>query len=225
MGCGPGTITLGLARRAGRVAGLDASEAMVEQARELAATSEVSNVTFEVGSAYELPYANESFDVVYAHQVMQHLGDPVRALREARRVLRPGGLVAVRDSDYQTMVHAPVEPAIEHWRRLYHEVVAANGGEADAGRFLPGWVRAAGFVDPVVTTSTTTYADAEGREFWGGMWAVRVTDSDFAQQAVSGGFAIRSDLVAISAAFRRWADSPSGFWAYMCGEVVGVKPG
>jgi len=224
LGCGPGTITLGLARRARRVVGLDAAAKMVEQARELAADSEVHNASFEVGSAYELPYGDGSFDVVYAHQVMQHLADPVRALREARRVLRPGGLVAVRDSDYQTMVHAPVEPAIQYWLRLYHEVVAANGGKADAGRFLPRWVHAAGFVDPVVTTSTTTYADAAGREFWAGMWAERVTDSDFAQQALAGGFATRSDLVAISVAFRRWADNPTGFWAYLCGEVVGVRP-
>ena len=224
IGCGPGTITVGLARRARTVVGVDTSAEMVESARRRAAEVGIDNAGFEVGSAYELPYEDGHFDVVYAHQVMQHLSDPVRALREAWRVLRPGGLVAVRDSDYQTMVHAPVEPAIQHWLRLYHEVAAANGGEADAGRFLPGWVQAAGFVDPVVTTSTTTYADAAGRELWGGMWAVRVTDSDFAEHAVSGGFATRGDLVAISAAFRRWADHPSGFWAYLNGEVIAWRP-
>ena len=224
VGCGPGTITLGLARRAKTVAGVDASAEMVESARRLATEEGVDNAGFEVGSAYDLPWDDSSFDVVYAHQVMQHLSDPVRALREARRVLRPGGLVAARDSDYQTMVHAPVEPALQFWLSLYHEVAEANGGEADAGRHLPGWVRAAGFVDPVVTTSTTTYADAAGREFWGGMWAVRVTDSDFAEHAVSAGLAMRGDLVAISAAFRRWADHPSGFWAWLNGEVIAVRP-
>ncbi len=224
MGCGPGTITVGLARRARAVVGVDTSAEMVDSARRRAEDAGIDNASFEVGSAHDLPYDDGNFDVVYAHQVMQHLSDPVRALREARRVLRPGGLMAVRDSDYQTMVHAPVDPAIQRWLRLYHEVAAANGGEADAGRFLPGWVRAAGFVDPVVTTSTTTYADAAGRDLWGEMWAVRVVDSDFAQHAVSGGFATRGDLVAISVAFRRWADHPSGFWAYLNGEVIGVRP-
>ena len=224
MGCGPGTITLGLARRVGRVVGLDASEAMVEQARGRAAGSGVTNASFEVGSAYELPYDDASFDVVYAHQVMQHLGDPVRALREAHRVLRTGGLVAVRDSDYETMIHAPVEPAIERWRELYHQVAAGNGGNANAGRFLLGWVRAAGFVDPVVTTSTTTHAEPEARQSWGGMWAVRIVDTDFAEHAVNLGLATRSELEEISAAFCRWAASPDGFWSYMCGEVVGVRP-
>jgi len=224
MGCGPGAITVGLARRARTVVGVDASAQVVESARRRAREKGVGNASFEVGSVYELPFGDQSFDVVYAHQLMQHLSDPVRALREARRVLRPGGLVAVRDSDYQTMVHAPVESALEHWLRLYQEVARSNRGEPCAGRFLSGWVNAAGFVDPVVTTSTTTYADAARRELWGAMWAVRVTDSDFAQQAVDGGFAMRGDLVAISAAFRRWADHPSGFWAWLNGEVVAVRP-
>ena len=107
--------------------------------------------------------------------------------------------------------------------RLQPDAAVLNMG-CGPGTFLPGWVRAAGFVDPVVTTSTTTYADAAGRELWGGMWAVRVTDSDFAQHAVSGGFATRGDLVAISVAFRRWAENPSGFWAYLNGGVVAVRP-
>ena len=224
VGCGPGTITVGLARRAGRVVGLDTSAEMVEAASEFAARERVSNVTFEVGSAYELPFGDGSFDVACAHQVLQHLSDPVAALREFRRVLRPGGLVAVRDSDYATMIHAPVEPAIERWLDLYHKVHAANGGEPDAGRHLLSWVLEAGYVEPIVTSGATTFADAEGRAHWGGMWAVRVTDSDFADHAVSGGFATPADLTEISTAFTRWTAQPDGFWAWLNGEVLAKTP-
>ena len=224
VGSGPGTITVGLARRAGRAVGLDMAAEMVEAARTHAAAEGVANATFEVGSAYELPFADGSFDVVHAHQVLQHLSDPVRALREFRRVLRPGGLVAVRDSDYATMTHAPVEPAIERWLDLYHRVHAANGGEADAGRYLLSWVLEAGFVDPAVTSSTTTYADAEGRALWGGMWAVRAIDSDFARHATDGGFATPAELEEISAAFTRWSAQPDGFWAWLNGEVLATAP-
>ncbi len=224
VGCGPGTITLGLARRAGRAVGLDMSAEMVEAASSRAAREGVGNVTFEVGSAYGLPFDDGAFDVVHTHQVLQHLADPVAALVEFRRVLRPGGLVAVRDSDYATMVHAPVEPAIERWLDIYHRVHAANGGEADAGRYLLSWVLEAGFVEPVVTASTQTYADAEGRAAWGGMWAVRATDSDFARHAVAGGFATHADLEEISAAFTRWTAQPDGFWAWLNAEVLAEAP-
>ncbi|MCY4631242.1 MAG: methyltransferase domain-containing protein, partial [bacterium] len=224
VGCGPGTITVGLARRAGRVVGLDMSAEMVESARSLATREGVGNATFEIGSAYELPFEDVTFDVVYAHQVLQHLADPVAALTEFRRVLRPGGLVAVRDSDYATMIHAPVEPAIERWRDIVHQVQAANGGEADAGRYLPAWVRRAGFVEPTVTTSSNTFADPETRAAWGDMWAVRATESDFADHATAGGFATRADLEEISTAFKRWVAQPDGFWAWLNGEVVAKAP-
>ena len=163
LGCGHGTIAAGLARRVGRVIGLDASAEMVDAARKHAADCGIDNATFEAGSAYDLQWSDDSFDVAYAHQVLQHLSEPVEALREARRVLKPKGLVAVRDSDYETMVYAPVMPAIQRWRDLYHRVARANGGEPDAGRFLLSWVTEAGFSDPEVTTSTATHADPKGR--------------------------------------------------------------
>lgn len=224
IGCGTGTITAGLARRAARVVGLDQSADVVDAARAHADDCGLTNASFEVGSVYELPWDDASFDVVYAHQVLQHLSDPVGALREARRVLRPGGLVAVRDSDYETMVHAPVFPAIERWRDLYHQVASANGGEADAGRYLPSWVAEAGYIDIETTASTTAHTDPEGRTIWGEMWAVRVIDSDFADHAVDNGFATRDELEEISAAFSQWSTEPNGFWAWVNGEVIGVCP-
>ena len=224
IGCGSGTITTGLARRASRVVGLDMSAEVVDAARAHADDFSLSNASFQVGSVYDLPWDDKSFDVVYAHQVLQHLADPVRALREARRVLRPGGIVAVRDSDYETMVHAPVFPAIERWRDLYHQVASANGGEADAGRYLPSWVAEAGFTNVETTASTTAHTDQEGRTVWGEMWAVRVIDSDFANHAISNGFATRNELQEISDAFRQWAAQPDGFWAWINGETIGVCP-
>lgn len=224
VGSGPGTVTAGLARRVRQVIGLDISTDMVEAARRHVSRQGITNATFQTGSAYELPWDDYRFDVVYAHQVLQHLADPVRALQEAWRVLKPGGLLAVRDADYGTMVHGPMEPALHRWRRLYHQVTAANGGEADSGRFLLSWVLEAGFVNPSVTTRTTTYATPEDRVAWGGLWAVRVMDSDFADHAVRGGFATRDELVEISAAFRRWTDRPDGFWAFLHAEVLAESP-
>ncbi len=161
VGCGPGTITLDLAERVapGPVVGFDASPEVLAGAAGRAPRTGGSRAAFCAGDAYALPFGDAAFDVVHAHQVLQHLGRPVEALVEMGRVLRPGGVLAVRDSDYAAFAWAPADPWLDRWLDLYHRVTAANGGEADAGRHLLAWVRAAGFAHPVATSSTWTFAD------------------------------------------------------------------
>lgn len=127
VGCGPGTITVDLARLVapGRVVGIDTAQPVLVKAGELAAARGVENVLFETADVNALPYHEASFDVVHAHQVLQHLPDPVHALREMRRVLRPGGTLAVRDADYGAMVWGPDVPGLADWQRLYREVARA----------------------------------------------------------------------------------------------------
>jgi ubiquinone/menaquinone biosynthesis C-methylase UbiE len=92
VGCGPGTITADLAARvpSGEVVGIDAAVDVLSEARAEASRRELSNVRFETGDVYGLAFGDDSFDVVHAHQVLQHLSDPVAALGEMRRVCRPG---------------------------------------------------------------------------------------------------------------------------------------
>lgn len=224
VGCGPGTITVGLGPYCRSVIGVDTEASVVGQAEEHARREGVDNVTFQIGSAYELQWPDDSFDVVYAHQVLQHLARPRDALLEFRRVIRPGGAVAVRDSDFGTMVHFPFEPAIGGWLDLYHRVTAANGGDADAGRKLLSWVLDAGFVEPESSTATWTFADPDSRAHWGELWAIRITEGSFADHAIEHGLAGRAELDEMAAGFRLWASRPDGFWAFLHGEVLATNP-
>ncbi|MEZ5205099.1 MAG: methyltransferase domain-containing protein [Acidimicrobiales bacterium] len=221
VGCGPGTITAELAALVapGEVVGIDASAEVVARAGELG-NSRAPNLRFEVGDVYVLGWPDASFDVVHAHQVLQHLSDPVAALREMRRVLVTGGLLAVRDSDYGAFTWFPESPGLDRWLVLYHQITERNQAEADAGRRLGGWVRAAGFDDVTVSTSTWTFADPESRAWWGGMWADRVLQSAFRDQAVAYGLTTDDELADLSAAWRSWASAPDGFFAVLHGEVL-----
>jgi len=205
VGCGPGTITLDLARHVapGRVTGIDRSPEVLDLAEELRVQQGIDNVVFETGDAYTLPFDDGGFDVVHLHQVLQHLSDPVRALRGMRRVLAPGGMLGARDADYAGFIWSPVDPLLDRWLALYHQLAARNGAEADAGRLLPRWVREAGFTDLRVTSSTWTFADPASRGWWGGLWADRVSRSAFAEQALAGGFSDRDELASIAAAWHR----------------------
>jgi ubiquinone/menaquinone biosynthesis C-methylase UbiE len=218
VGCGPGNITRDLASRVapGRVVGIDASAAVIETAR----GSGPGPVRFEVGDVYALAMPDASFDVVHAHQVLQHLSDPVAALREMRRVLRPGGVVAARDSDYSCFSWAPLDPLLTRWNALYHDIARRNRAEPDAGRFLLGWARQAGFADVTAGSSTWTYADADSRAWWGGLWADRVTSSSFADQAVEYGLSDRGELDRIAGAWRNWSRQADGWFAVLHGEIL-----
>ena len=221
VGCGPGTLTADLASRVapGRVVGIDRADAVLEQAASHAASRGVA-VEVRAGDVYALPFSDASFDVVHAHQVLQHLVDPVRALGEMRRVLRPGGVVAVRDSDYSCFSWAPLDPALARWLDTYRAVARHNRAEPDAGRFLKGWALSAGFTRVTTTSSTWTYADPESCAWWGGLWADRCELSAFGEQAVSYGLATKSELAAMASAWRTWAKQPDAFFAVLHGEVL-----
>jgi len=226
LGCGPGTITIDLAARVapGPVVGIDAAAGVINTATANAATSGLTNVVFATGDGYSIDAADACFDVVHAHQVLQHLSDPIAALEEARRVLVPGGLLAVRESDYGAFVWSPDDVRLDRWMQLYHHVTRRNGAQADAGRWLPAWVRQAGFADVRTTSSNWTFADPDSRQWWGSQWQERATASAFAEQAVAYGFSTETELADIAAAFEQWAGDPDAMFVVVHVEVLATAP-
>ncbi|MEO3974578.1 methyltransferase domain-containing protein [Streptomyces sp. CAU 1734] len=222
IGCGPGTITADLAGLVpeGRVTGVDRDPGIVARAREVAAGRGLANTEYAVADVNALEYPDDSFDVVHAHQVLQHLGDPVGALREMRRVCRPGGIVAARDSDYGAFTWFPGSPVLDEWLGLYRQVARANGGEPDAGRRLLSWVRAAGFTEVTSSASAWCFAAPDEREWWSGLWADRTVSSGYARIAVDGGHASAERLAGIAEGWREWGGRDDAWFMVPHGEVL-----
>ncbi|MDF6065717.1 methyltransferase domain-containing protein [[Kitasatospora] papulosa] len=222
VGCGPGTITADIAALVapGRVTAVDTSTGVLDRAAEAAAERGVDNVGFTTADVHCLDFPDDSFDVVHAHQVLQHVGDPVQALREMRRVCRPGGVVAARDSDYAAMAWYPEVPGMHEWQDLYDRVARANGGEPDAGRRLLSWARQAGFTDITPTAAAWCFATPDDRAWWSGLWADRTTASVYAELAVDGGHASPGQLTAIADAWRAWGEEPDAWFMVPHGEVL-----
>jgi ubiquinone/menaquinone biosynthesis C-methylase UbiE len=199
VGCGPGTITCDFAGLVapGKVTGLDRSPDIIAQAQALAVEREVPNVEFVSGNIYDLDFEDGTFDVVHAHQVLQHLTDPVEALREMRRVAKPGGIVAVRDADFHGMSWYPAIPELDEWMELYQR-----------------------FTDVAPTSSNWLYATSQQRRWQARVWGERVLHSAFAEQALEYGFANPADLARISAGWHRWGSTDDGWFLIPNGEVI-----
>jgi SAM-dependent methyltransferase len=217
VGCGPGTITADFAKQLapGTACGIDSSIDIIEAARQ-----EHPGVAFTVADVYRLPFRDASWDVVHAHQVLQHLAHPVDALREMRRVVRTGGIVAARDADYATFTWHPASDGLQRWLRLYQEIARANGGEPDAGRRLCSWAQDAGFTRVQASASAWCFATPEERSWWGGLWADRTTTSAISTQAMHEGRATAAELTAMAEAWRIWAATDAGWFAVIHGEIL-----
>lgn len=222
VGSGAGTITADLARRLspGRVTAVEATAVALDLTRSETERHGLGNVDFLVSDAHALELSDDRFDVVHAHQVLQHVSDPVQALREMKRVCKPGGVVAVRDSDYAGFVWYPQLPELDEWMSGYQRAARANGGEPNAGRRLLAWARQAGFADVTSTSSTWCLSTQEARAWWGGMWADRILQSQIADQLRDEGIATQADLERISRAWHDWAAAEDGWLSIVHGEIL-----
>ncbi|WP_338702134.1 class I SAM-dependent methyltransferase [Streptomyces sp. Q6] len=227
IGCGPGTITADLAALVpdGHVVGADHAAGILDQARATAAERGLTNVEFTTADVHALDWPDDTFCVVHAHQVLQHVGDPVLALREMRRVTKPGGIIAVRDSDYAAMTWYPQSPGMTRWLDLYRRVARANGGEPDAGRRLKSWALEAGFApqDLTATAGTWCYSTPDEIAWWSGLWADRTLASAYAERATEGGHATVEQLTAVSDAWREWGTKDDAWFTVLHGEILGRK--
>ncbi|KAF8838659.1 UbiE family methyltransferase [Paxillus ammoniavirescens] len=226
VGCGPGTITADLARLVpqGRVTGIDYSTSgILEHARKHAAEQGITNIHFQNGDICNLENVpNDTYDVVHCHQVLQHVRDPVQALREMKRVTGPGGLVAVREADSKAITWFPESDTMDEFMELYQKVARANHTEPDAGRRLVSWALAAGFGrrDIDATAGTWCYSTPEERAWWCSMSADRTVHSTFATQAVEKGLATEQKLERLAQHWREWGEKEDGWLAILHGEVV-----
>lgn len=147
LGTGTGRMLQLLAPRAGRVVGLDASHAMLSVARANLEKAGLARIELRQGDIYAPPLESQAFDLVIVHQVLHYLDDPARALREAARLVAPGGRLLVVD-------FAPHELEFLRERQAHRRL-------GFAGEQMTGWLAEAG-LDTVATRDLAP--PAAGRE-------------------------------------------------------------
>lgn len=224
IGCGPGSLTIDLAKHTpdGQVIGIDYVPDPLDQARLAATQAGVNNVEFEVGDIHSLDFPDDTFDIVHAHQVLQHISDPIKALQEMRRVAKPGGIVAIRES--AAMTWYPESPGIGAWRDLVGRVMRGRGANPDPGNRLQKWACDAGFERRNITCSTGSwcFSSPEERAYWGGSMAERVLSSGFSKNALEGGYSSPVILEGIAQGWRDFVEDENAWFSVLHGQAICV---
>lgn len=221
-GCGPGTITIGLASLVapGEVIGIDMAQAQLDRARAAAAQEGVKNVRFEIGDVCALTYADASFDVVTSHSLLEHLPNPLLALQEMARVLRPGGYLAIRSVDFEHQITWPDLPAFRQAVELGPAVIRHNGGDPNIGRRLGELAHQAGFVD-IRHTATIDAAGVGNPRLPAVAMMMR---GAFGEQMRQAGLCDADTLESLASLLESLARQPGVFSGVPFGEVLARKP-
>lgn len=215
VGCGPGPVARALAAwpGVGEVVGLDPSPVFLEKGRELA--HHLPNLTFVEGDGRSLPFDDGSFDVVVFHTTLCHVPEVERALAEAFRVLRTGGVMSAFDGDYATTTCAcgdydPLQTCVEACLdALVHDKWLV--------RRLPRLVREAGF--ELLRFRSYSYVEAPSSE--GYMLALIERGADL---LVAAGRVAPGGADALKAEARRRSDEGDFFGHIAYANVLGRRP-
>jgi ubiquinone/menaquinone biosynthesis C-methylase UbiE len=225
VGCGPGSITLGLAQVARHVTGVDLADADegFDEARAYAAAHGIENVEFREGSIYELDFPEASFDACTLLSMLETLDEPLAALAEVRRVVRPGGLVAASSIEYGGLILAgPDEPLLRRFYDLRLQIYEAQGDvHIHRGRELRGLLLAAGFERVEAWTTYFSYGNEERVRAFGQGRAADCQDEWYASGVAEHGLADQDEIDALERAWIRWSESPDAFAAFAWGRATG----
>jgi ubiquinone/menaquinone biosynthesis C-methylase UbiE len=224
-GCGAGTIAVGLADRAGVVVGLDLERAAFHPAIAHCAANSIHNVRFAAGDGARLPFASEAFDAVFMHSVLEAAADPAALVREAFRVLVPGGVMAAASVEHGGRVLAgPHRDVLERFYAVREELWELDRiARPRAGRELRRLLHDSGFTRTEATAHYLSYGTPNAVRSFGEARARDCAEPWLRARSIAQGLLTEDDLETTRRAWMEWSRSPASFFAFAWCRVVGWR--
>lgn len=158
--CGVGAQTKIISQKNPNVkfVSVDLSEKSLEKAAKMRDALGLENVEFMLADVFSLPFKDNHFDHVFVCFLLEHVADPSAALKELKRILKPGGSITVIEGDHGSTYFHPQSSAALKAVQAQVELQKGNGGNANIGRELYPLLTAAGFTD-VKANPRVVYVD------------------------------------------------------------------
>ena len=226
-GCGPGTITQGIAQivAPGKVVGCDLEPGMVARATAEAEGKGLDNLSFQEGNILDLPFEDNTFDAVMSCAVTEHLSEPVKAMSELGRVAKQGGIVGITRTDWSANLFAPPCPPAERFIELFESGFKTQGATMFGGKDLPRMMQEAGLTvaaGDVLIAMNGAYTAGPGNAMVAG-WAEWIENLPLFDRVIEDGLTTREELDAMCAEMREWSAQPGTLAATGGCRVVARK--
>ena len=223
-GCGPGSLTVGFAKKLapGQVVGIDREPGQFKSAIDYAAKHNLKNLHFETGDVYALPFEDSSFDIVFCSAVLGSVGKPLLVVQEMTRVLKPGGVIAIKEFDHVGDIIYPQTPLLTQSIDLYQRARTEHGHEQRGGRRLREWLTRnncaieythAFFDQRTTNTGLSEYVDRNNR----------LVDEILAPRYIELGWVTQEEINAQAREWERFAQDPVSLYAAAWVEAVARK--
>lgn len=227
FGCGTGSISVGLAQAVapGELHGIDMEESQIGIAAAAAKAGGHDNAFFQQGDAAALPFEDGWFDVAHCNAVLMHVPGTQAVLAEVKRVLKPGGLVSVRELNTPSSFIEPEFGQLDAAWTTFSGLLAANGGHPRMGREIAGVLREDGWTNVRANASFELFRSADDRAFFHRFVSEWFFSKETVEAVAKHGLVPPGQLDAWRGALDRWRDHPGGLAGFAWGGAVASKPG
>ena len=226
FGCGPGTISVGLAAAAapGEMHGIDMEESQIELARAVAQAENQDNAFFQVGDVTSLPFEDEYFDVAHCHNVLMHIPDTMAALNEVKRVLKPGGIIGCSEMICESSFTYPDYGVLRRAWDMFEELLSTDDGHPQMGRAMKSRIMDTGFENLTMSAMFDVFNTPAEIEFIYTAINQWFLAPEITQRAIDYGVATSGLIQNITRAYERWRQDSNALLAVAYGEAIANKP-
>lgn len=219
-GCGPGTITADFARYCpdGKVYGLDQNKDVLKQG-----AAKFPSLSFVRGDVTELPFDDDTFDVVFANALFEYVTDTRKGMMEMKRVCKPGGHVAIRSTDAATLYMVPSHPGLDLFKHVTAQGFLKTGAHPDVSTRMCESADQIGFNDVKLTVSSWCYSTKEEREWWGSLWIERIMEGRLGKKWMEYKLVSEDDKELMVAAFQSLKSYRVGYFSLSFTELLAQK--
>lgn len=221
-GCGPGTLTIGLARTIapGEVVAIDIEEEQLNIAYKNSRIADVTNIEFKHANIFDIPFEDNTFDVVFSQAVLIHLKDPIAAIKEQKRVTKPGGVVAVRDPyrGHKYFIY-PSNKLLEESLILYHRALIDDNCDMDIGIKLAELFTKVSFKEIKHTLFCDNYGSQKAAE----IFPESMTEMPYSKKLLAAGEVTLEQLKSYQQAWVDFGKIHGAYYGFIWGEAIGIK--